>query len=211
MGSNTITYNNKLYNISSISGFSLRCTAYSTKSFKDSTILKPVLSAKLLAPIVYNDNILFNLKHCDKIFAALPNNTVHKFLMEELNDKQIIVCAEVKNDLINNYIEEVSKIRHSNKDGVASKVNSKTIYKNEIARNNNCYNSHVETPFIEFELGQFCTALYFSYILVIIPLVSAFENILIKLSFTNKYSIPCSHYTILNANLSVAGQRNYST
>lgn len=104
-----------------------------------SVILKPVLrsAAKLLAPIVYNENILFNLKQCDKILTALPSNSVKNFLMEELNDKQIIVCAEVKNDLINNYVEEVSKIRNYTGDGGAPFAKQA----NEIVRNNNGYNS----------------------------------------------------------------------
>ena len=39
---------------------------------------------------------------------------------------------------------------------------------------------HVESPFIEF--GQISTALYFSYFLIIIPVVSLFENSLIELA-----------------------------
>lgn len=132
--------------------FTLWCTSYSTKSINDSTILKPVLSAKLLAPIVYDDNILLNLKEgnlllqrvslLDKILATLhDDNTVKQFLMEELNDKKIIVCAKLKNDLINNYLNEISKIEGFNyKDGVDSGLNSKSIYRHEIVRNNNCYN-----------------------------------------------------------------------
>jgi len=39
---------------------------------------------------------------------------------------------------------------------------------------------HVESPFIEF--GQISTVLYFSHFLIIIPLISLFENTLIDLS-----------------------------
>jgi len=39
---------------------------------------------------------------------------------------------------------------------------------------------HVESPFIE--LGQISTVIYFSYFLIIIPLISLFENSLIDLS-----------------------------
>jgi ubiquinol-cytochrome c reductase cytochrome b subunit len=39
---------------------------------------------------------------------------------------------------------------------------------------------HVESPFIE--LGQLSTAFYFSYFIVIVPLVSLLENLLIELS-----------------------------
>lgn len=38
---------------------------------------------------------------------------------------------------------------------------------------------HVESPFIE--LGQISTVLYFSHFLIIVPLVSLFENSLIEL------------------------------
>ena len=38
---------------------------------------------------------------------------------------------------------------------------------------------HVESPFIEF--GQISTVLYFSHFLIIVPLVSLFENSLIEL------------------------------
>jgi ubiquinol-cytochrome c reductase cytochrome b subunit len=39
---------------------------------------------------------------------------------------------------------------------------------------------HVESPFIE--LGQISTILYFSYFLIIVPLISLFENSLVELS-----------------------------
>ena len=42
---------------------------------------------------------------------------------------------------------------------------------------------HVESPFIEF--GQISTIIYFSYFLIIVPLISLFENSLIDL-VTNK-------------------------
>ncbi|CUM57516.1 unnamed protein product [Debaryomyces fabryi] len=35
---------------------------------------------------------------------------------------------------------------------------------------------HVEVPFIE--LGQFATAYYFSYFLILVPVISSIENIL---------------------------------
>jgi ubiquinol-cytochrome c reductase cytochrome b subunit len=41
---------------------------------------------------------------------------------------------------------------------------------------------HVESPFIEF--GQISTIIYFSYYLIIVPIVSLLENTLIDLSFT---------------------------
>ena len=43
---------------------------------------------------------------------------------------------------------------------------------------------HVESPFIEF--GQISTVLYFAHFLIIVPLVSLFENSLIELSAQNK-------------------------
>ena len=45
---------------------------------------------------------------------------------------------------------------------------------------------HVESPFIE--LGQFCTFLYFSYFIIIVPLVSFLENLLIEVGSINKNS-----------------------
>jgi ubiquinol-cytochrome c reductase cytochrome b subunit len=43
---------------------------------------------------------------------------------------------------------------------------------------------HVESPFIEF--GQISTIIYFAYFLIIVPLVSLFENSLVELaSYTN--------------------------
>jgi len=44
---------------------------------------------------------------------------------------------------------------------------------------------HVETPFIE--LGQISTVLYFSHFLIIVPLISLFENGLSDLATKNKY------------------------
>nr|YP_667835.1 apocytochrome b [Verticillium dahliae]ABC60432.1 apocytochrome b [Verticillium dahliae] len=44
---------------------------------------------------------------------------------------------------------------------------------------------HVESPFIEF--GQISTVLYFSYFLIIIPVVSVTENILVVLSTNNSF------------------------
>jgi len=47
---------------------------------------------------------------------------------------------------------------------------------------------HVESPFIE--LGQLSTAFYFSYFLIVVPLVSVLENVLIDLNSKsiNKFS-----------------------
>jgi hypothetical protein len=39
---------------------------------------------------------------------------------------------------------------------------------------------HVESPFIE--LGQLSTAFYFSYFIVLVPLVSLLENLLVDLN-----------------------------
>ena len=46
---------------------------------------------------------------------------------------------------------------------------------------------HVESPFIEF--GQISTVIYFSYFLVIIPVVSAIENTLIDIYQANNKKI----------------------
>ena len=43
---------------------------------------------------------------------------------------------------------------------------------------------HVESPFIEF--GQISTVIYFSHYLIIVPLISLFENTLIELGMKNK-------------------------
>jgi ubiquinol-cytochrome c reductase cytochrome b subunit len=43
---------------------------------------------------------------------------------------------------------------------------------------------HVESPFIEF--GQISTIIYFSYFLVIVPVISLLENSLIELSINKK-------------------------
>jgi ubiquinol-cytochrome c reductase cytochrome b subunit len=43
---------------------------------------------------------------------------------------------------------------------------------------------HVESPFIE--LGQISTVLYFSHFLIIVPLVSLFENSLIDLHINKR-------------------------
>ena len=45
---------------------------------------------------------------------------------------------------------------------------------------------HVESPFIEF--GQISTIIYFSYFLIIIPLISLFENSLIDLVTLKKFN-----------------------
>jgi ubiquinol-cytochrome c reductase cytochrome b subunit len=41
---------------------------------------------------------------------------------------------------------------------------------------------HVESPFIE--LGQFSTVLYFSYFILIVPVISLIENTLVNLKVT---------------------------
>jgi ubiquinol-cytochrome c reductase cytochrome b subunit len=46
---------------------------------------------------------------------------------------------------------------------------------------------HVESPFIE--LGQISTVIYFAHFLIIVPLVSLFENSLIELNtFKSKFT-----------------------
>ena len=55
---------------------------------------------------------------------------------------------------------------------------------------------HVESPFIE--LGQISTVLYFLYFLIIVPLVSLFENSLVELSnYSNSLVKLPKHYTNL--------------
>jgi ubiquinol-cytochrome c reductase cytochrome b subunit len=43
---------------------------------------------------------------------------------------------------------------------------------------------HVESPFIEF--GQISTILYFSYFLIVVPIITYVENTLIDLDIDNK-------------------------
>ena len=43
---------------------------------------------------------------------------------------------------------------------------------------------HVESPFIEF--GQISTILYFSYFLIVVPLITYIENTLIDLNIDSK-------------------------
>jgi ubiquinol-cytochrome c reductase cytochrome b subunit len=43
---------------------------------------------------------------------------------------------------------------------------------------------HVESPFIEF--GQISTILYFSYFLIMVPLVTYIENTLVNLNINSK-------------------------
>jgi len=43
---------------------------------------------------------------------------------------------------------------------------------------------HVESPFIEF--GQISTILYFSYFLMVVPLITSIENTLIDLNIDSK-------------------------
>ena len=73
---------------------------------------------------------------------------------------------------------------------------------------------HVESPFIEF--GQTSTVLYFSYFIIIIPLITYFENTVIELnsesSFyynnsTNKH-INITRSTIFSCNISIL-KKNY--
>ena len=45
---------------------------------------------------------------------------------------------------------------------------------------------HVESPFIEF--GQISTILYFSHFLIIVPVISMFENSLIELNINKSYT-----------------------
>jgi len=46
---------------------------------------------------------------------------------------------------------------------------------------------HVESPFIEF--GQISTVIYFSYFLIIVPIISLLENSLIELSINSNKNI----------------------
>jgi len=59
---------------------------------------------------------------------------------------------------------------------------------------------HVETPFIE--LGQISTVLYFSYFVLIVPVISLIENTLVDFSFINGSKI--------NLTLSSSNTINYS-
>jgi hypothetical protein len=98
----------KRYTITPINGFSLRKTillsqrerSFSTLenyNVEESNVLKPILGNKnnLLAPIVYNDNIKDNIKHCDYVLSRIPeNNMVKNYITKELDNK-IIVTADL--------------------------------------------------------------------------------------------------------------------
>jgi hypothetical protein len=135
-----MNFNNNKINLGSIN--SKEKYRSNISLLNDSLIVKPVvLSNKLVAPIVYNENILFNLKQCENILVELPNGKIKNFLFEELNHQKIIVCAEVKKHLINKYLEKVSKLGDfkQKSDITLSGVNSKTICTN-VNSGNNCYN-----------------------------------------------------------------------
>src|ERR1700742_498164 len=55
---------------------------------------------------------------------------------------------------------------------------------------------HVESPFIEF--GQISTILYFSYFLILVPLISLLENSLIELANYNTNSLVKSSKNLVN-------------
>jgi len=55
---------------------------------------------------------------------------------------------------------------------------------------------HVESPFIEF--GQISTAIYFGYFLVLIPLISLFENSLIELPDNKTVEVNTKNYIQVN-------------
>jgi ubiquinol-cytochrome c reductase cytochrome b subunit len=54
---------------------------------------------------------------------------------------------------------------------------------------------HVESPFIEF--GQISTVIYFSHFLIIVPLISLFENSLVDLS-SSKNTVKGFAHTLLS-------------
>jgi hypothetical protein len=86
---------------------------YSTQTYINSPILKPVLSAKLLAPIDYNDKILFSLKHCEKIFSRFhENNLVKQFLIREMDNK-VIICAKIREEFIKHYLNKLQSCKNT--------------------------------------------------------------------------------------------------
>lgn len=84
--------------------------SYTTKSYEDSKVLKPILDQKLLAPILYNESVKFNLKNLEQILSIIPeNNKVKQYLNAEL-EKKIQVCGNIRQDLINKYLKAVREI-----------------------------------------------------------------------------------------------------
>ncbi len=107
---------------------------YSTQTYINSPILKPVLSAKLLAPIDYNDKILFSLKHCEKIFSRFhENNLVKQFLIREM-DNNVITCAKIREEFIKDYLNELQSYKTTWENGKLyieryySSINTITCY-----------------------------------------------------------------------------------
>ena len=65
---------------------------------------------------------------------------------------------------------------------------------------------HVESPYIE--LGQISTFIYFAHFLIIVPVVSLFENSLVELSSRNSPELKSVYHhtlqSIIGSNVSIA-------
>jgi hypothetical protein len=68
---------------------------------------------------------------------------------------------------------------------------------------------HVETPFIE--LGQISTVLYFSYFVIIVPVISLIENYFVFLSFSSKNNITIPRLVSINNTSPKVFKRSFHT
>ena len=67
---------------------------------------------------------------------------------------------------------------------------------------------HVESPFIEF--GQISTVLYFSYFILIVPVLSIIENTLIDINLKSDIYIDLNTYKDLESDLSTFIHLNFN-
>lgn len=83
---------------------------------------------KLLAPIIYNDNILESTKQCDNIISSLPyNNKVKIFLRKEL--KNIIINKVKLGKKYEDILKELSIIENY-QDKKENNYNNSFVFKN---------------------------------------------------------------------------------
>jgi hypothetical protein len=121
---------------------------YTNGSVEQSNVLKPILNINLLAPIVYTDSIIENIKDTEYILSRIPdNNVVKQILMSELENKiEIIADKAFNTDEVNKVVSEIDNfhveedIKYNEKGEMD--YSTKSVSLNDITRNKFSYTNN---------------------------------------------------------------------
>lgn len=146
--------NKRNFSTSKISYYNNYEQCYALVKYEDKNFLKPILKVQdqLLAPIVFNENILNYVKHFQFILSRFPeSNLVKLWLKNEFEQHNVVVNAK-KNKGMDELLREIIKIKTETieKNIISENLWSISQSYNEIKHNNLHYDNSCEGGLFAF-------------------------------------------------------------